>query len=188
MAIDPKKVLRPTDIYGLLTLQAGLASDASLNVEGTSLLNSATEVRGKLTATGGTDLLEPVNIIFTDTSVTPNTTNNTVSVINDVVTITATDAANQDAGPVLVVDGIINNRQFFPLNRFIDPTSTTEAVLVKPNEGIIVPIDGKPTRYFLNRSINNVTVTPITDFDALVDSEVFGDWLASGSCTVDQQC
>ena len=185
MAIDPKKVLRPTDIYGLLTLQAGLASDASLNVEGTSLLNSATEVRGKLTATGGTDLLEPVNIIFTDTSVTPNTTNNTVSVINDVVTITATDAANQDAGPVLVVDGIINNRQFFPLNRFIDPTSTTEAVLVKPNEGIIVPIDGKPTRYFLNRSINNVTVTPITDFDALVDSEVFGDWLASGSCTVD---
>ena len=136
MAIDPKKILRPTDIYGLLTLKAETSDDASLEVVGRSLLDGGTEVRGKLTATGGTDLSEPVNIIFTDTSVTPNTTNNTVSVVNDVVTITATDAANQDADPVLVVDGIINNRQFFPLNRFIDPTSTTGAVIVVLNSAV----------------------------------------------------
>ena len=82
----------------------------------------------------------------------------------------------------VIIDGEIDNIQFFALNR-----GGTDPITVVNNAGIIIP--GSPNRYFINRSgLDQINITINTNF---TDTSVWGEWFSGSggggtSCTVDE--
>ena len=164
MAVDPKKILR------------------GLEVEGETTLKKPATLKETLTIEGETTAQKPVTIEFADaTDTSDGLIVNEKTALNDVVTITAIDPDDIDA-PVLIVDGIIQNRQFFPLNKL-----GTENITVKVNEGITIERTGSITRYFVNRSDSDIVIAPTVtapELNQLVRDKTLGEWFDE-SCTID---